>query len=149
MAYLQNSRNWLVVLATLAIVAACVLLHYGVLSACNRHLPKLPGPPRRRVLVLMFAILAAHVAEIWVFGLGYAALAHDGAFGNLVGLPSTALPDYVYFSAMTYSTVGLGDVVPVGAIRFLAGLEALMGFVLITWSASYTFLAMRRNWRVD
>jgi hypothetical protein len=49
-------------------------------------------------------------------------------------------------SAMTYTTVGFGDVVPVGAIRFVAGLEALTGLVMITWSASYTFLEMQRDW---
>jgi hypothetical protein len=46
-----------------------------------------------------------------------------------------------------YTTLGLGDVVPTGAVRFLAGVEALSGFVLITWSASFTFLEMERFWR--
>jgi hypothetical protein len=59
------------------------------------------------------------------------------------------VPDFVYFSAMTYSTVGFGDVVPTGAIRFMAGLEALTGFVMLTWSASYTVLEMQRDWRPE
>ena len=33
---------------------------------------------------------------------------------------------------------------PVGAIRFLVGTEALTGFVLVTWSASFTFVEMQR-----
>jgi hypothetical protein len=37
---------------------------------------------------------------------------------------------------VTFSTVGFGEMWPVGAVRFLCGLEALTGFVLITWSAS-------------
>jgi hypothetical protein len=147
MAYLQEPRNWLVVLATLVIVALCVALHYEVLAGCNRYLPRLSGPPRRRLLSLMFAILAAHIAEIWLFGLGYFVLARGGSFGSLMGLPSASLPDYVYFSAIAYSTVGFGDIVPVGAIRLLAGVEAVVGLVMIGWSASYTFLAMERNWR--
>jgi hypothetical protein len=72
---------------------------------------------------------------------------HDGSLGALTGLPATTLPDFVYFSAVTYATVGFGDVVPIGAIRFLAGMESLTGFVMITWSASYTFLEMQRDWR--
>jgi len=28
----------------------------------------------------------------------------------------------------------------------MAGVEALTGLVLITWSASYSFLEMRRDW---
>ena len=35
---------------------------------------------------------------------------------------------------MTYTTVGFGDVVPLGAICFMAGVEALTGLVMITWS---------------
>jgi hypothetical protein len=35
----------------------------------------------------------------------------------------------------------------IGAIRFLAGTEALTGFVLVTWSASFTFVEMQRFWR--
>ena len=50
-------------------------------------------------------------------------------------------------SAITYTTVGFGDVVPVGPIRFLSGMEALTGFVMIGWTASFTYLEMERFWR--
>jgi hypothetical protein len=43
--------------------------------------------------------------------------------------------------------VGFGDLVPSGPIRFLSGMEALTGFVLIAWSASFTYLEMERFWR--
>ncbi|RZA02340.1 MAG: two pore domain potassium channel family protein, partial [Moraxellaceae bacterium] len=46
-----------------------------------------------------------------------------------------------------FTTLGLGDITPVGAIRFLAGTEALTGFVLVTWSASFTFVEMQRFWK--
>jgi hypothetical protein len=91
-------------------------------------------------------VLIAHLVEIWLFGMGYYLLAADEAFGGLAGLPTTDLADFVYFSAITYATVGFGDAVPVGAIRFLAGVEALTGFLMITWSASYSFLEMQRDW---
>jgi hypothetical protein len=55
--------------------------------------------------------------------------------------------DVIYFSAITFTTVGFGDLSPVGPIRFLSGTEALTGFVLITWSASFTYLEMERFWR--
>ena len=147
MSYLQSPANWLVVLASFAIVSLCVVLHYEVLSVCNRYLAKLSRQRRRRVLLLMFVILSTHIAEIWLFGAGYMLLVSNGSLGALTGLPATSLPDFVYFSAVTYATVGFGDVVPVGAIRFLAGMESLTGFVMITWSASYTFLEMQRDWR--
>jgi hypothetical protein len=48
---------------------------------------------------------------------------------------------------MSYTTVGFGDVAPIGPIRFLTGTEALTGFVLIAWSASFTYLEMERYWK--
>ena len=149
MGYLTDAGNWLVVVSAIAIVSACVVLHYEVLNACNRFLPVLSHRRRRRVLILIFVVLATHVAEIWLFGAGYFVLVQRYALGSLSGPATMDLPDFVYFSAMTYSTVGFGDAVPVGAIRFLAGMEALTGFVMITWSASYTFLEMQRDWRPE
>ena len=54
--------------------------------------------------------------------------------------------DYVYFSAVVYSTLGFGDVVPSGMLKLFTGVEGLVGFGLITWSAAFTFLQMQRHW---
>jgi len=148
MAYMNNAENWFVVAGTLITVALCVLMHYESLRFCNRWLLRLTEHRRRRVVILISFALLTHVAEIWLFGAGYFVLADEFKFGTLSGLPAT-LPDYVYFSAMTYTTVGFGDAVPVGSIRFLAGMEALTGLVMITWTASYTFLEMQRDWRPE
>lgn len=148
MTYLDNLDNWLVALSSVAIVALCVIGHYEALNACNRYLPVLSKRRRPRVLILIFVVLVAHVAEIWLFGVGYLLLAREG-LGTLGGLERIDMPNVVYFSATTYTTVGFGDAVPVGPLRFLTGMEALTGFVMITWSASYTFLEMQRDWRPD
>jgi len=52
----------------------------------------------------------------------------------------------MYFSAETFTSLGFGDLVPVGSIRPLAGVEALNGLLLIGWSASYAYIAMERFW---
>jgi hypothetical protein len=149
MTYLDDPGNWLIVATTFVVVALCVIGHYEVLSACNRYLPVLSQRRRPRVLILIFVVLIAHVAEIWLFGFGYYLLASRLGLGSLAGLSTADLPNFVYFSAVTYTTVGFGDAVPLGALRFVAGMEALTGFVMITWSASYTFLEMQRDWRPD
>lgn len=41
--------------------------------------------------------------------------------------------DYVYFSAITYTSPGLGDVFPLGQARLLTG-------------ASFTYLIMEKLW---
>ena len=47
---------------------------------------------------------------------------------------------------MSFTTLGFGDITPMGAIRILCGTEALVGLSLITWSASLAFLEMQRDW---
>jgi hypothetical protein len=141
--------SMVVVATTTLLVSACVLLHYETLHLLSFVLLRFHGKRRRRILVLVFALLALAVAEIWVFGFGYDLLLRFAGYGALHG-PTTQtdnLLDYVYFSASIYTTLGLGDFVPSGSIRFLVGMEALVGFTLISWSAAFTFLEMERFWR--
>src|SRR3546814_10713646 len=84
---------------------------------------------------------------IWVFGaFAWGLLAIPGV-GHVAGTDTLGLLDAVYLSAVTFTTVGFGDLAPVGPIRFLCGMEALSGFVLITWSASFTYQIGRASCR--
>lgn len=131
-----------------AAVFACVLLHYEVFTLLQRALVGLHSRVRRRrILLLIFGLLALHIADVWIFGLGYYGLVGQHGASQLVGAEDGGLLELVYFSAVVYTTLGLGDIVPAGAIRFMAGTEALTGFLLITWSASFTFLEMQRFWK--
>ena len=134
-------------LATFTIISIVIGLHYEVLRACIRFLPSVSHQRRRRVVILIFVILITHAAEIWLFAFGYYGLLRFEPFGAIAGdVEIVDLIDHAYFSGMVYTTVGFGDVVPVGPIRFMAGMEALTGLVMITWSASFTFLEMQRDW---
>lgn len=136
-----------VALVTLMVVVTCVLMHYEALSLLTGVLKRIRIRPRPRILVMILTILAIHVAEIWVFGLGYWGLIQDPAHGKLVAAHPIGLLDSIYYSAVCYTTLGLGDVTPFGNIRFLTGMESLTGFVLIGWSVSFTYLEMDRFWR--
>lgn len=138
--------NGIIVLVTATAVLLCVLMHYEVLNFLSRWLVRLEGQRRRRVLFAIFGVLAAHVTEIWIFGMAYILLSVSPAFGSAHGIGPSLL-DYVYISAMTFTTVGMSDAYIDGPIRFVCGNEALTGLVLITWSASFTFLEMERFWR--
>jgi hypothetical protein len=141
-----NTHSLAVVGATGCAVLACILLHYEALDWLTRALLTMhTRVRRRRILLMMFGLLTLHVAEIWIFGVGYFYMASAPELSSVVGAQNTLL-DMVYFSAVVYSTLGLGDLLPTGAIRFMAGTEALTGFLLISWSASFTFLEMQRFW---
>ncbi|MEN9879497.1 MAG: hypothetical protein RIQ55_143 [Pseudomonadota bacterium] len=130
-----------------SLIALAVFIHYETLYTMASHLPRLTFiAPRYRVLLGVFAILIAHAVEIWAFALGYLAMIELG-LGSLFGMTtSSALSDCVYLSWVSFTTVGFGDVVPSGDLRFLPGLEALTGLVLITWSASFLFIEMQKFW---
>jgi Ion channel len=147
---ITNPAQWGIVLTTMAIVSVIIALHYEALRNCIRLLPAFTARRRRRVIFLILIILLTHVAEIWIFGGAYLVLMQWDVFGSIGGeLETLALLDYVYYSAMVYTTVGFGDLIPDGAIRFMTGMEALTGLVMITWSASFTFLEMQRDWQVS
>ena len=110
----------LAVVATTGVtVLICVLLHYESFALLTRGLSRMHLHVRRlRILLLIYALIALHVAEIWLFGIAYQALALQGDFGSSVSAASGLL-DFVYFSATVYTTLGFGDLVPTGAVRFL------------------------------
>jgi len=146
--YQDWTANLVVVLATILAVSAAVLVHYEGLSLLSQWLAnRREEHPRRKVLYGIFGVLTLHIVEIWIFGLAiWLTLGFDHT-GSISGVAATNLLDAVYLAAVTYTTVGFGDVAPVGPIRFIGGTMALTGFVLITWSASFTFLEMERFWR--
>lgn len=131
------------------IVATAVSIHYEMLFRLSQGIPKLKMVKHRfRVVVGVLGALAAHALEIWLFAFGYYFMIRNGNFGSLTGNFEGQILDCVYFSFSTYTSLGLGDIEPRGDLRFLAGIEALTGLVLITWTASFMFLEMQKFWKV-
>ncbi len=146
--YQDWTANLIVVLGTVLAVGASVLLHYEGLSLLSQWLAKRRDHhPRRKVLYGIFGVLSLHIVEIWIFGLTVWVLLMFANTGSVTGSEARSLLDAVYLSANTYTTVGFGDLAPVGPVRFIGGTMALTGLVLITWSASFTFLEMQSFWR--
>jgi hypothetical protein len=139
--------NLFVVVATAATVAIAVLVHYEGLAWMSSRLPSLQALRRRKVLLGVYGVILLHVVEIWLFGTLIWLLLMIPNAGSLSGAAHTPFFDAIYLSAVTFSTVGFGDVAPVGPIRFVSGTEALTGFILITWSASFLYLEMEQFWR--
>lgn len=144
---LRNGGYWIVVLLTLLLASAVIGIHYEALQRLNRRMPSWKLAKHPRILVMMLCILGVHILEIWMFGIGIFLAVQAPALGQLVGAEAPRLLDAVYASATTYSTLGYGDLVPEGAVRFLFGTEALVGLLMITWSASFAYFEMQRYWR--
>jgi len=58
------------------------------------------------------------------------------------GMPD--LPSALYFSAVTYTTTGYGDLVLPSEWRLVGGVEALTGILMCGWSAAFFFAVVSR-----
>ncbi|MEM1189002.1 MAG: ion channel [Pseudomonadota bacterium] len=133
-------------LVNAAIIALVVIIHYEFLFQFTMLMPRLRIRHRFRIVVGVLAALTAHVIEVCIFGFSYFLMDRGEAWGSLRGNYESDLGGSIYFSFTAYTTLGLGDIEPIGPLRFLVGLESLVGFVLITWTASFLYLEMTRNW---
>lgn len=133
-------------IVSLVLAGLTVMIHYEVLRLTSVRLPKLTIPPRTRILVVIFAAFFAHLSEIALYAGAYIVLGETIGVGQIVDQPVSTFYDYFYFSMTTYSTLGIGDVYPLGSLRLLTGMESLVGLMMITWTASFTYLAMEKFW---
>lgn len=134
-------------LLSICLIAASVLVHYEVLRFLNDHLGRARFIGERpKVLVGLFGALGSHLCQITLFALAFYVLRQAFGLGLLGGKFDDSFAAYLYFSAETYTSLGFGDIFPAGEIRILAGAEALTGLLMISWSASFSYLEMRRFW---
>jgi Ion channel len=123
------------------VIAITVLIHTLGLIGVTRTMAwlvdhfRMHGRRSRIVamVTVVFGLFAILTVEVWLWALCYMIL---GAFTDF----STAL----YFSTVTFSTLGFGDVVPTESWRLFAALEAVNGFLLIGWSTAYLIAASTR-----
>jgi hypothetical protein len=95
------------------------------------------------------AVLLTFFNAIVLFGLIYSLLIHfncgglTGSGDNLTKQSgwNALLPTTLYFSVVTATTVGYGDLAPVGVFRLLSGAEAIGGIILISL---FTVVLVRR-----
>lgn len=120
------------------LMAVCVVVHAaGVTSALRWVRPRAEAAREFRGRVWLFVrivgwIVLLHLLEIAVWGAFY--------------VVSGAIPDVqdsLYFSAVTYTTTGYGDLVLPEAWRLIGGVEALTGILLCGWSTGFFFAVVR------
>jgi uncharacterized BrkB/YihY/UPF0761 family membrane protein len=119
-------------------IALCVLVHGVGLFSLERVVRRIYTEERRGqvkplswrgnvfTLVMVFALIFLHFVEIWLFALLY-------AFVN--ALPN--IPDALYFSTISYSTIGYSDAEIAHDWRMIAALEGILGIILLGWSTAF------------
>ena len=129
-----------------SLVILTFVFHYAVLRWLSGGMARIVMTAGVRILVIVLGALVAHLVEIGLYAGAYAL--GDGmlALGSFGGLALDEPLDYFYFSIVSYTSLGLGDVFPTAHLRFITGVEALNGLLLIAWSGSFIYIAMGRLW---
>lgn len=81
-------------------------------------------------------LLLLHVCEVFLWALLYLWLVPD--------IQVKGLEEAVYFSIITFTTVGFGDITLEPGWRLLSGIEALSGILLVGWTTALFFSILQR-----
>ena len=125
------------------------LLHHQTLRLTGRRIEDKALRSRPRMLLVMFACAAAHLVEISMYALAFALVLPFPGFGTIEGQFAPGVQDFFYLAASSYTTLGAGEIYASGPLRILVATAALNGFLMITWSASFTYLVMQRYGDAD
>lgn len=137
----------MVLFISVLIVFLCVVIHYGTIFWMSSSLPLVTRIPRIRVALLVFVAILVHLLEIAIFAAGIIVLISLHEFGQLLSTTSgTDFKTAFYYSAVTYTTLGFGDILPTEELRLFTAVEALTGLLLSAWTASAIYLNMQRYW---
>jgi hypothetical protein len=125
--------------AGLALLMISGAWHLGGILLIERVKPDSGRHPHFAVLLTFWCLIILHFSEIAIAAAAYAlALTIPGAGSISEGYGDSA-GGLLYFSGITFTTLGFTQQTTVGPVRLLAMLQALGGFMLITWSATFVY----------
>ena len=78
------------------------------------------------IVAIVIGVFLVHVLEIMAFAALYMAIGEINSFETAV-----------YFSASTFTTLGMGDIYLDSHWRLLVAMEGLIGFLMIGWSTAF------------
>jgi voltage-gated potassium channel Kch len=125
------------------LMAVCVVIHTAGVTRALSWLRRFARPglrrwPGTRLLIGLAAwTILLHLAEIATWGVFYAWM---GAMPDL--------PTAWYFSAVTYTTTGYGDLILPAEWRLLGAIEALTGILMCGLSTGFFFAVVGRLYQL-
>lgn len=88
-----------------------------------------------RVIGIVAAVLLIlHLAEVLLWAFAYYTIPD-------IHTPST-IEECIYFSMVTFTTLGYGDIVIGSSWRLFSGIQAMAGMLVFGWSSALLFAAM-------
>lgn len=136
----------MLLLTALALIVATVVIHgvgttYWLKYLMHRQATgdgEFSSALRLRIVLLTtIFLIGLHLLEILLWAGAYLAVAADEL---------KTLEAATYFSAVTFTTLGYGDITLSTRWRLLSGFQAIDGIVLIGWSTAFLFAVIQRIW---
>jgi len=85
------------------------------------------------LLFSVFGVFAIHTVEIWSYAALYRFLGETRSF-----------EEALYFSTVTFASLGYGDIVLTPRWRLVSAIEAANGVILFAWSTAFLLVVSRR-----
>lgn len=105
----------------------------------------------KKLKSLVARLVAIFIAAVLFFALCYWALGCFEGHGIKISAEPKCTPslqDYLYFSVVTLTTLGYGDIVPIGHAKTVASMEAVFGLVFFGYSISQ-IVSFRQEGLID
>lgn len=135
------------VLLSTSLMVLTSMIHFSTLKWMCEKIPNTAWSSNVMTFWIVAGVFIVHMVEIVLYALAYWFSEQILQIGSLRGLEAHAPYDYLYYSAVTFTSLGIGDIFPSGHIRFLTGVEALNGLILIAGSASFIYFAISKVWK--
>ena len=145
---LNNNKMLKFALIGAALVVITVIIHAvgtaAWLRVLGRRYTDSDGMIRKgksvHVLVgTVLALLILHSVEIVVWAYAFLAMLPAGELASF--------EESVYFSFVTFTTLGYGDITLTENWRLLSGIEALNGLMQVGWTTAMLFAVVQRTWQ--
>lgn len=100
------------------------------------------GLNRLRILcTTAIVLLSLHIIEVIVWSFSYLLLVGGNTFDTL--------EEAIYFSTVTFASLGYGDVVIEGSWRLLSAIQSMIGLLVFGWSSALLFAVVQAMLQED
>jgi hypothetical protein len=130
-----------------ALIAVTVVIHAVGTTVWGRYLLQrylLPegykGMQQALIAITstVVVMISLHAVQIALWAYAYRQLLPDGELQTFEAA--------LYFSFVTFTTLGYGDITLSEGWRLLSGIQALNGILLVGWTTAYLFAVVQRTW---
>jgi hypothetical protein len=129
------------------LIATTVIIHAagttGILLGLRKFSGRLGDLNARHILSVLITVVIVlsvlHIIEIVVWAAAYLSVLPAGELRSF--------EEAVYFSFVTFTTLGYGDITLSEGLRVMSGIEALNGILLVGWTSAMLFAIVHRIWQ--